>query len=197
MARPLDDTGQALLAAAGRVLAEEGASALTVRRIATEAGCSTMGLYSRFGGKDGIVEHLFVEGFEGLIAAMDAVPADLDPAAALRACGGAYRQYALTHATHYLVMFAGAVPGFVPSLEALTVAHGSFERLVDRVVRGQAAGVVRDDVVAEAIAEVIWFTIHGAVMLELVPIAPTDCVPDERYELVFDQIMRGWAPDPR
>ncbi len=48
---------------------------------------------------------------------------------------------------------------------------------------------------AEAIAEVIWFTIHGAVMLELVPIAPTECVPDERYELVLDQIMRGWSPD--
>ena len=196
MARPLEDTGRALLAAAGNVLVEEGASALTVRRIAAEAGCSTMGLYSRFGGKDGVVEHLFVEGFEGLIAAMDALPAGLTPVAELRACGSAYRRYALSHATHYLVMFAGSVPGFEPSLEALAVAHGSFERLVARVERGQAAGVLRDDVDAEAIAEVIWFTIHGAVMLELVPIAPTDGVPDQTYELVLDQIMRGWAPDP-
>ena len=197
MVRPLDDTGQALLAAAGKVLAEEGASALTVRRIATEAGCSTMGLYSRFGGKDGVVEHLFIEGFEGLIAAMDALPADLTPVDELRACGVAYRHYALSHATHYLVMFAGAVPGFEPSLEALDVAHGSFDRLVTRVERGQAAGVLRVDVEADSIAEVIWFTIHGAVMLELVPITPKDGGPDERYELVLDQIMRGWAPDQR
>ena len=86
MARPLDDTGQALLAAAGKVLAEEGASALTVRRIATEAGCSTMGLYSRFGGKDGVVDQLYVQGFDQLCDSMSALPKTGDALGDLRLC---------------------------------------------------------------------------------------------------------------
>ena len=50
MARTRDEQGQRILEAASELLSTEGASALSVRRIATAAGCSTMGLYSRFGG---------------------------------------------------------------------------------------------------------------------------------------------------
>src|SRR5688500_17526276 len=66
-----DEVAQTLLKAASDVLAAEGATALTVRRIAAEAGVSTMNVYSRFGGKDGIVEHLFIEGFSRLRDAQD------------------------------------------------------------------------------------------------------------------------------
>ncbi|MGZ4674264.1 MAG: TetR/AcrR family transcriptional regulator, partial [Ilumatobacteraceae bacterium] len=62
----LDPVGSTLLKAASDLLATEGPAALTVRRIATAAGVSTMNVYSRFGGKDGVVEHLFVEGFHRL-----------------------------------------------------------------------------------------------------------------------------------
>ena len=67
MARTLDEQGQALLDAASELLASEGAGGLTVRRIAADAGCSTMGVYSRFGNKDGVVDHLYMEGFRRLI----------------------------------------------------------------------------------------------------------------------------------
>ena len=58
-----DTTSSALMKAAADLLASEGPEALTVRRIAATAGCSTMGLYSRFGGKDGVVERLWLDGF--------------------------------------------------------------------------------------------------------------------------------------
>ena len=74
MARRTDDTGTAILRAASDLLAAEGPGALSVRRIAAAAGCSTMGLYSRFGGKDGVVDELFAEGFEHLCAAMQGLP---------------------------------------------------------------------------------------------------------------------------
>src|SRR5437764_4862024 len=112
MARSGDEQSRAILGAASRILSEEGAGALTVRRIATEAGCSTMGLYSRFGGKDGVLEQLFRDGFERLQAATEALPATGDAAGDLRARARAYRRTALDHAAHYLVMFAGVVPGF-------------------------------------------------------------------------------------
>ncbi|MCB0956523.1 MAG: TetR family transcriptional regulator, partial [Ilumatobacter sp.] len=43
----LDDVGHALLDAADRLLTTEGAGALTIRRMASEAGVSTMNVYSR------------------------------------------------------------------------------------------------------------------------------------------------------
>lgn len=197
MPRTLDEQGQALLDAASHLLASEGAGALTVRRIAADAGCSTMGVYSRFGNKDGVVDHLYIEGFRRLIDAMASVDATDDPLGDLRRCGLAYRRNAIDNATYYLVMFARAVPGFVPSDEARVVSYESFERLVDRVRRCQEAGVYVDGS-PHAMAEVIWGAIHGHVMLELVGMKATDDDPAERYERLLDVIDRGFAasPDP-
>ena len=155
-----------LLAAASRLLAAEGPDALTVRRIAAEAGCSTMGVYSRFGGKDGIVEALFVEGFEGLAAAMDAVPDTDDVMADLLECGVAYRRFALAHPTSYTVMFERAVPGYEPSEAAGTIALGTFERLVRRVERAVAAGCLEGGDTIETTMRV-WALSHGWVSLEI------------------------------
>ena len=155
-----------LLAAASRLLAAEGPDALTVRRIAAEAGCSTMGVYSRFGGKDGIVEALFVEGFEGLAGAMDAVPDTDDVMADLLECGVAYRRFALAHPTSYTVMFERAVPGYEPSEAAGAIARGTFERLVRRVERAVAAECFEVGDTIETTMRV-WALSHGWVSLEI------------------------------
>ena len=194
MSRPLDDQGKALLEAASRILATEGPNALTVRRIAADAGCSTMGVYSRFGNKDGVVDQLYMEGFRRLIAAMDAVGETDDPLADMRRCGLSYRRNAIDNATYYLVMFARAVPGFVPSDEAHAVSYASFDRLVARVRRCQEAGVYADGS-PHAMAEVIWGAIHGHVMLELVGMQATADDPAQRYERMLDLIDRGFARD--
>ena len=195
MPRSLDEQGQALLDAASHLLAAEGAAALTVRRIAADAGCSTMGVYSRFGNKDGVVDHLYIEGFRRLIDAMASVDVTDDPLTDLRRCGRAYRRNAIDNATYYLVMFARAVPGFTPSDEARVVSYASFERLVDRVRRCQEAGVYVDGS-PYTMAEVIWGAIHGHVMLELVGMKATDDDPAERYEHMLELIDRGFAKAP-
>ena len=165
---PLADPDQRrdLLTAASRLLATEGPEALTVRRIATEAGCSTMGVYSRFGGKDGIVEALFVEGFQGLAAAMDAGGETGDPLADLTGCGMGYRRFALAHPTSYSVMFERAVPGYEPSPEAGAIAYGAFDRLVRQVRRAMDAGalVAGDE---QEVAQRLWSMTHGWMSLEL------------------------------
>jgi AcrR family transcriptional regulator len=195
MARALDEQGQALLDAASGLLASEGAGGLTVRRIAADAGCSTMGVYSRFGNKDGVVDHLYMEGFRRLIEAMDGVGDSGDPLADMRRCGQAYRRNALENATYYLVMFARAVPGFVPSDEARIVSYASFQRLAARVRKCQEAGLYVDGS-PEAMAEVIWGAIHGHVMLELVGMRATDDDPAARYEHMLDVLERGFRrPD--
>ena len=195
MARALDEQGQALLDAASGLLTREGAAALTVRRIAADAGCSTMGVYSRFGNKDGVVDHLYMEGFRRLIDAMDRVGDSGDPLEDMHRCGLAYRRNALENATYYMVMFARAVPGFVPSDEARIVSYASFQRLAERVRKCQAAGLYVDGS-PEAMAEVIWGAIHGHVMLELVGMRATEDDPADRYEHMLDLIEQGFRrPD--
>jgi AcrR family transcriptional regulator len=178
-----------ILEAASRILSAEGAAALTVRRIAAEAGCSTMGIYSRFGGKDGVVDALFAEGFEMLCADMQAVAPTDDPVEDLRRCELRYREHALAHATHYMVMFAGAVPHFVPSAESKALAHGAFANLVADVEHCIDVGAFKGD--AAEIAYTLWSAMHGAVMLELVGIDPVGGDPDARYRDFVDVILAG------
>ena len=185
-----DDQSQAILEAASRILSAEGAGALTVRRIASEAGCSTMGLYSRFGGKDGVVDELYVEVFRILCDGMGAIPKTDDPVADLKTCAHAYRETALLHATHYMVMFGGSVPDFVPSKPSRSVAHDAFVRLVARVQRCIDAGAFTGD--AADIAEIWWGSMHGLVMLELVGIDPKRGDPSERYDRLLDTLLDGF-----
>ena len=68
-----------ILDAAGRLLVEEGPQALSMRRVAREVNASTQVLYTMFGGKDGLANELFLEGFERLTAAHGAPPRSDDP----------------------------------------------------------------------------------------------------------------------
>jgi AcrR family transcriptional regulator len=163
---PLDDVGRALLATAGRLLTDEGAGALTVRRIAGESGMSTMNVYSRFGGKHGVVEHLFLEGFRLLAEAMTEVPTTDDPVADLTACGQAYRTFALTHPTLYSVMFEKAVPDYEPGDHALASGLATLQHLAERIERCIAAGRFRPGDPMH-LAGIVWSNCHGAVSLEL------------------------------
>jgi len=180
------------MSAASRLLADEGPEALTVRRIAAAAGVSTMGVYSRFGNKDGVVDALYREGFEGLLEAMTAPPETDDPMVDLRACCGSYRAFAQAHATHYRIMFEGAVPGFEPTLESLTVAAATFEELAHRVARCVDAGLLTGGRPHE-IAASLWATSHGLVSLELSCHMPESAGGDP-YDRTTAALIRGFSP---
>lgn len=171
----VDETRDALLAAASALLAAEGPDALTVRAIAERAGCSTMGVYTHFGGKDGVVEALFVEGFRRLGEALSSVPTTDDPLTDLRAGCAAYRRFALDNPTHYGVMFERHVPGFEPSAESMAHAHSTLVLLESRVQRCLDAGVIdRGHGDAQQIAYSVWATGHGLMSLELHQIGTRD-----------------------
>lgn len=168
-----DETSRALLIAAHRLLAEHGSDALTVRRIATEAGMSTMNVYSRFGGKDGVVDVLYIDGFERLFAAIGAVPTTDDVPDDLMKIARVYRTFALENPTYYRVMFRTAIHDFTPSTRATEVALGGLDVFTERVRAGQSTGqiVSGPDRPAAEIAAFLWASCHGLVSLELVEAA--------------------------
>jgi AcrR family transcriptional regulator len=173
---PVPDQRRAILDAALVVLARDGEAAFTVRRIAEEAGCSTTGVYTWFGGKAGLVDAIFIEGFESFDTAL----APAYEADDLAASGRAYRRWALANPTHFLVMFGRAVPDFRPGDAALARGYESFLRLVAHV------HAVRPDLTdGEAFdwAYHVNATVHGYVLTELTGMSTAPQRAEELYEL--------------
>ncbi|MBW8803339.1 MAG: TetR/AcrR family transcriptional regulator [Catenulisporales bacterium] len=155
-----------LLDVAAQLLAAEGPAALTMRRIAAEAGCSTMVLYKHFGSKDAIAAALYHEGYARLKRRLDAVPRGSDPADYLAAVGRAYRDNALSEPNFYDVMHGPGIPGFVPDAEATAAAKQSLAVLHDAARWCVEAGVFRPDADPDEITDVLWAAAHGVISLE-------------------------------
>jgi AcrR family transcriptional regulator len=156
---------RALLDISSVLLERHGPDGLTMRRIAAEAGCSTTVLYTMFGGKAGIAEALWREGFERLGAALAAATGD-HPLERLGAMGRAYRANALANRSYYAIMFQRPIPGFEPSPEAYEVSLVPLRTLANAVADCIRAGVFRTEA-PSYIAGVLWAATHGAVSLEL------------------------------
>ena len=156
---------QALVDAAERVLVREGLGGLTVRAVAAEAGVAPMGVYNRFGSKDGLVAAVLTRGFEGLRVATTADP-DPDPAARLLAAGRNYRQFALSHPEHYAAMFGTGLAQAAVTEELADRADAAFSALVDRVRYGMDKDVLRPGDPVET-AQLMWRAVPGAVSPEI------------------------------
>ena len=182
----------ALLASAAEILETEGPDGLSVRRIAAAAHVAPMGVYNHFDSKFGIVEALFVDGFERLRTALAAIADIPDPYEALREGGRRYRALALAHPMVYQIMFLEAVPGFEPSDHALEIAARAFDSLAAAVQRAMTAGVIADGSPTDT-AQVIWAGIHGWVSLELLGIG---FVEDQAagFDRVCTSLLRGLRP---
>lgn len=154
-----------LLDVASGLLVNEGSGALTMRRVAEAAGCSTTVLYRLFEGKHGLVRGLYREGFDRLEVRLATVDAE-DPMLRLRWLALAYRDHALAEPAYYTVMFARPVPEFEPTAEDVAHGRASLEVLVEAVAAAADAGRV-SGADPQHIAEVLWAAAHGAVSLEL------------------------------
>ncbi len=165
-AAPPKEARAAILGAALEILRSEGHGSLTVRHVAQRAGCSTIGVYTWFGGKDGLVDALLIEGFESFDRALQKAKRTRSPGGGLVGQARAYREWALANATSYRVMFMQAVPGHEPSPEAAAAGLATFERLRAEVRREQLAGTIAEPD-AEAVALMVWGLVHGLVSIEI------------------------------
>ena len=180
-----------ILAAAIEILHARGAGALTVRSVANAAGCSTTGVYTWFGGKNGLVDAIFMDGFRRFGATLHAARAAARADTPLAGLADAYRDWALANPTHYMVMFGRAVPDFEPSDEAIAIARGTFATLVD-----VAAITIRDgDVVGapDDVAHHLWAGMHGYVSLELAGMDMARSAEERavRFQQGLRRLLRG------
>lgn len=182
MARPRlhdDALRTRLLEVTSRVISSDGEGAVTVRKVAAEAGTSASAVYALFGSREALVEAVGDEGFRRFAEHLAAVGRGEDPAADLRALGGAYRTFALADPHFYRVMFYRAVPpadGPAPAVDRPTfrVLHDAVGRVL--------AGAPPERVLSAAVG--LWGLVHGLVSLELAGLLPGD---ERERAAAFDQ----------
>lgn len=176
---PLEDDRAALrrrlVEGAERMLARHGPDKLSLRELAREAGISTMGIYTLFGGKDGLMQALYFEGFTRLYRhALTAEDHD-DPVGWLWQALFAYRRFALANSALYRLCFGGE-QRFVPvprdqRFGTLTVpdqgAYASYQSLMDAFAEGQRCGAIVAGQSADVLAHLTWAIMHGLVSLEI------------------------------
>ncbi|MDQ1689071.1 MAG: hypothetical protein QOK42_2046 [Frankiaceae bacterium] len=180
------------LEVAAQLLADHGSEALSVRRVAAAIGASTQIVYTLFGGKPGLIEALYIEGFERLSAAMDDAKGSPGSPDLLCEMGAAYRRFALANPAFYDVMFGRRIPDYQPSPDAVAAAHGCFQRLVDTWQVCLDAGTLRGTT-AEDGARLCWAAIHGATSLDLHGMTAPEGA-DERARVLSSAVVDRFRP---
>jgi AcrR family transcriptional regulator len=161
------DLRHALLEEALRTIEAEGVDHLTVRGVGDKLGVSRTALYRHFSGKQGLLAGVAREGFRMLrIELSDAWDRAGRGQAGFEAMGMAYVQFAVSHPSHYRVMFGGFVEACARDAELIAEAKAAFQVLVDSLVEQQQSGLVRTDDPL-VLARFIWSLVHGLAMLEI------------------------------
>ncbi|HEU5152974.1 MAG TPA: TetR/AcrR family transcriptional regulator [Iamia sp.] len=160
------DVRTRLVAAAARLLAEGGPDKVSVRRVATEIGTSTMAVYTHFGGKPELLRAVSVEGFRHLAARLAEVEPTDDPVADIAALGRAYRRAALDDPHLFTAMFGRNVGELLDRDDERGEALATFITLVDAVQRAIDAGRFAPTA-ADLLALELWCGIHGLCCIEL------------------------------
>lgn len=155
-----------ILAAASRLFLSGGVAALSVRAIAKVAGLSTMGIYSHFDGKQGILDALYIEGFERVAQAMERSMLDQSlksPRSIILRASEAYMEVASQYGAHYRLIFGESTDSYKPSTEARESAELAFSKLVDMAGLVLPADADIHDKRKTAVS--IWSIVHGHVSL--------------------------------
>lgn len=184
---PSVEVTASLETAALELLEESGPQALTVREVAGRAGVAPMGVYSRFGSKDGLLEALFVTGFGMLDAAIDE-PSSAGALHRLVLSARAYRRFALDHPQLYHLMFE-QMSALELSDESIDTATRTFTTLVRHVTACMDTGELAPGDAIE-VSQQLWSAIHGAVGLE---IADVHFAKDRAgsFEAMIDAMLIG------
>lgn len=162
----MNETRNKILIAASDLFLKGGVAALSVRAIATKAGLSTIGIYSHFKGKQGVLDALYIEGFEFVYQAMHVQQSDAkddfsDLETVLNACA-AYMDVGVEHEAHYRLIFGERDASYMPSEEAQAAAKRAFAKLVlvaGEFLRGKSSKE------AQQLALNIWAVMHGYVSI--------------------------------
>lgn len=167
MARPRihdDAVRQRLLEVSSEIIGQQGADAVSVRKVANSAETTTAAIYSVFGSREALIEAVVIEGFSRFAHFLKNVPHTQNPSADLLELGRAYRANALQNPHYYRAMFND-----VSAAKTAEHTDETFDMLVAAVERATQV----EHAEARVRAHRVWAFIHGLVSLELAGLTTT------------------------
>lgn len=169
----------ALVENAARLIALDGPSGLTLRRLADEVGSSTMAVYTYFGGMGNLLQAVRKEGFDRFRVYLTAVRPSEDPVADLARLAWAYHDNAVANPHLYRAMFMAAEPA------SEAVGDDTFEVLVEFLTRCVTAERF-SPAEPRFLALQTWSAVHGVMSLNLSALL----TPEETGQ-TLDALVRG------
>lgn len=183
MAEPLTPRARQVVAAGRELLEQEGAAALTMRRLADRLGIRAPSLYKHLPDKAALEAAIIASGFEDTAAVLEAaLDTALDVGAEpLGALAAAYRAFALDH----------------PHLYRLMTDQPLRRDLLPTGVEDRAAAPLLRAVGDPDRARAVWAFAHGMIMLELARRFPPDADLDAAWRQGITAFQASSTADAR
>jgi AcrR family transcriptional regulator len=162
------DLKNALITAGIEILAEDGESGLSLRKVAGRAGVSHSAPYAHFADKQALIAAISTEGYRLLYEKLQAVCRAYsgDPLRQLVEAAWAYTRFALDDPAHFKITFSGILEKEKDYPEFVEMSKRSFS-VVEEIVREcQNAGLLESGP-TDAVAVSVWSMVHGFVLLLL------------------------------
>lgn len=162
------DLKNALIEAGADILAKDGVSGLSLRKVAHKAGVSHTAPYAHFADKQALIAAISTDGYRRLYEALVATTQQYadDPARQLIEGAWAYVQFALNDTAYFKITLSGAIEKEKDYPAFVEVSQRSFALVVQIVEACQRARVLKPGP-ADVIAVGVWSLIHGFVSLIL------------------------------
>jgi AcrR family transcriptional regulator len=192
------DVPTQLVEVTARVLAQEGPSAVSARRITGEVGVSTMAIYTHFGGMDELYAAVWREAFRRFGAELERSPLTGDPVADWMVQGWGYRHFALSDPHLYQAMFGPGLVGVHQGApEDSAAATAVFGSLLGRLQRCADAGRFEIPDLFTA-GELVWAAVHGQMLIELSGYHPARSRDaGAGFAECLRRLARGYGDEPR
>jgi len=150
--------------AAMRILAKEGADAVSMRRIARAIGITPMAIYHHFPDRDALLQAITAREFDRLAALMAAHPAEIGENSFTRILDF-YIDYAFQNPRVFDYLYSHPRPGARQFPKDFRERQSpTMNRTVDELTSAIKSGVLRKDDIWE-LGMMIWALIHGYVAL--------------------------------
>lgn len=196
-ARRKEDAKAKILAAARRIVLDQGFAALTMRAIAEVAGYSPAALYLHFESREAIACELGSAGMRALHDRLAQATMVEAPLARIEALARAYAAFAAEEPETYRLIFME--PGFAATALGGKDAAGqaAYDLLVRAFADLAATGRLRAGRAPAGAALTFWVLLHGIVSLKMTCSAFLATPVDEVLSGALGDLLQGLLEPPR
>lgn len=185
------DTRTALLAAALKVLEEEGEAQFSTRSVCAIANVTAPTLYHHYGTADGLLSAAIAEAFAQFLESKRAAVRSGDPIVALREGWDDYVRFAAARPRLYAVMMGRLLDG-----AAIPAAEQAFALLLEKIGAIASKGWLA--LTVEAAADLMWASANAASLLHVTAQLrrsppPSSAVLDQTRENAIRTILNSYS----